>query len=489
MSEPVRVRMAPAPTGRLHIGTARTALHNWLFARHHGGVFVLRIEDTDRERSTPDSLADILSALRWLGLFWDEGPEVGGEYGPYLQSERLPSYRAAADRLLAAGLAYPCFCTPEELDERRQDMQRRGLPPRYDRRCRDLSPADRERLAAQGRPRALRFATPEQGAVAWEDLVRGPIEFAAADLDDFVLLKADGYPTYLLACALDDAAMRISHVLRGEDLISGTPRQLLVYQALGLPPPRFGHLPLILGPDRAKLSKRHGAVAVSDYRDQGYLPDALVNFIALLGWSPGDDRELLSREELIAEFSLEGIGRSGAIFDGEKLAWMNGVYLRRLPPEEYVAAARPFLARAGLLDSGECDEGYVRRALLLEQERARTLRELPELTEFFFRDPEGYEEKGRRKWFARDGAADLLAALREALASLEPFDEPTLEAAVRGVADRLGLKAGPVIHTTRLAVTGRTAGPGLFELLAVLGRDRVLRRLARAEQYARQCPR
>ena len=485
MSAPIRVRMAPAPTGRLHIGTARTTIHNWLFARHHAGAFVLRIEDTDRSRTTPESLADILDAIRWLGLDCDEGPDVGGDYGPYLQSERLSLYRQAAERLLAQGDAYPCYCTPDELEARRRDMQRQDLPPRYDRRCRTLSSPQRAALEAEGRPKALRFALPEEGATAWEDLVRGRIEFQNSELDDFVIVKSDGFPTYLLACAVDDSAMLISHVLRGEDLISGTPRQLHVYRALALHPPQFGHLPLILGADRSKLSKRHGAVAVTEYRDQGYLPEALTNFISLLGWSPGEDREILSRQQLIDTFSVQGIGKSNAIFDREKLEWMNGVYLRGLTPDQYLARARPFLESVLGDLADQFDQQLISGALLLEQERTKTLAELPDLTQFFFHDPEAYDDEGERKWFRREGAADLLAAVRAALVRLDPFDASAVEAAVRSVAEQLELKAGPVIHTTRLAVTGRTKGPGLFELLAVLGKDRVLTRLTRAEQHVR----
>ena len=481
MADDIRVRMAPAPTGRFHIGNARTALYNWLFARRHQGRFLLRIEDTDQARSSPDRVAEIIEVFRWLGLDYDEGPQVGGDHGPYFQSQRLDCYRDAAQRLLDQGKAYPCYCSPDELDARRREMERQGLPPRYDRRCRALSQADRDRLAAEGRPQALRFTTPDGGAVSWRDLIRGDISFENAVLDDFVLVKSDGFPSYLLACVVDDAAMAISHVMRGEDLISGTPRQILIYQALGLPLPEFAHLPLILGPDRSKLSKRHGPVAVMDYRDGGYLPDALVNFIALLGWSPGGDREILTREEMILDFSIEGIGKSGAVFDLEKLDWMNGLYLRQLPPDRYVALAEPFLQRAGL-DLDAFPAGYVRDALLLEQERARTLSEIPDLTEFFFREPVFYEEKGVRKWFQPCNSAPLLAAARAALEALPAFDAAAVEAALRSVGEQFG-GAGPAIHTTRLAVTGRTAGPGLFELMGVLGRDRVLARLSRAEQH------
>ncbi|MFB3883520.1 MAG: glutamate--tRNA ligase [Armatimonadota bacterium] len=479
--------MAPAPTGRLHIGTARTTLYNWLFARHHGGTFVLRIEDSDKARSSEEFTRDILDAIRWLGLDWDEGPEVGGPYGPYFQSQKLPRYREVAHELVEAGMAYPCYCTPEEIEARRKEMQAKGLPPRYDRRCRGLTAAQREQLEAAGRPKAIRFITPDGGVIAWRDLIRGEVSFENALLDDFVLLKADGFPTYLLAVVVDDHDMRISHILRGEDLISATPRQLHIYQTCGWPAPEFAHIPLILGPDRSKMSKRHGATAVTEYREQGYLPEAFVNFIALLGWSPGDDREKLTRQEMIEAFSIEGIGKSGAVFDKEKLDWMNGVYLREMPDEPFVAAARPFILAACSAGPQTCepDDSYLAKALLLEKGRAKTLAELPTLTEFFFREPDSYDEKGERKWFRREGAAELLAAVREALASLQLFDEPSLEAAIRGVAGKLALQPGPVIHTTRLAVTGRTAGPGLFETMEVLGRERVVARLARAERYVR----
>jgi glutamyl-tRNA synthetase len=476
--------MAPAPTGRLHIGTARTTLYNWLFARHHGGTFVLRIEDSDRTRSSEEYVNNILEAIRWLGLDWDEGPEVGGPYGPYFQSQKLPRYREVAQSLLDAGMAYPCYCTPEELAERRKGMQAKGLAPRYDRRCRDLTAAQREQREAEGRPRAVRFIMPDDGATAWHDLIRGEVSFENALLDDFVLLKADGFPTYLLAVVVDDHDMRISHILRGEDLISATPRQLHIYQTCGWPTPEFAHIPLILGPDRSKMSKRHGATAVTDYRDQGYVPEAFVNFMALLGWSPGDDREVMTREDMIGAFSIEGIGKSGAVFDKDKLDWMNGVYLRQMSDADYVKVAKPFIEAA----FGAVDEGYFSKAVVLEKERAKTLAELPALTEFFFREPESYDGKGERKWFRREGAAELIAAVREAVAGIEVFDVASLEAAVRGVAEKLGIQPGPVIHTTRLAVTGRTAGPGLFELMAVLGKDRVVARLARAERYVRERP-
>ncbi|MDI3299684.1 MAG: glutamate--tRNA ligase, partial [Bacillota bacterium] len=329
MSSGVRVRFAPSPTGYLHLGGARTALFNWLFARHHGGSFILRIEDTDRQRSSEASVRAITEGLRWLGLDWDEGPEAGGAFGPYFQSQRQQGYRQAAASLLERGLAYPCYCTAEELELRRKQALAEGRAPRYDRRCLRLSAAERERLEREGRRPALRLLAPDEGVTVVHDLVRGDVEFEnAAVMDDFVIMKSDGFPTYNFAAVVDDAAMRVTHVLRAEEHLSNTPKQLAVYRALGLEPPAFGHLPMILAPDRSKLSKRHGAIAVEEFRERGYLPEAMVNYLALLGWSPGDEEEFFTREELVARFDLDRVGRQPAVYDVEKLTWMNAHYLR-----------------------------------------------------------------------------------------------------------------------------------------------------------------
>jgi len=481
-SPDLRVRMAPSPTGLLHIGTARTTLYNWLLARHSGGTFVLRIEDSDQSRSRPEHTANILDAIRWMGLDWDEGPEVGGPCGPYFQSQKRPRYQEVAQALAARELAYRCYCTPEELAARRKEMEKAGQAPKYDRRCLQLTEEERARFEAEGRPHALRFRVPDEGTVGWADRIRGEVSFENRLLDDFVLVKADGFPTYLLAVVVDDYDMRITLILRGDDIISATPRQLHIYAAMGWETPEFAHVPMILAPDRSKLSKRHGATGLTEYRDMGYLPEAIVNFIALLGWAPGDDREIMTREEMTEAFTIEGIGKSGAAFDLEKLNWMNGYYLRQLTLEQFVEKARPFLGKAGLLADNPSDE-YVTRVLKLEQERAKTLGEVPGLVEFFFREPESYEEKGAAKWFRREGAAELLKAARETLAGLDDFSHGGIETAIRGLAEVRGEKVGPIIHTTRLAVTGLTAGPGLFELLALLGKERVTARLQRAEEY------
>jgi len=459
--------MPPSPTGLFHVGSARTALYNWLFARHHGGKFILRIEDTDQERCRPEAVDSILEALTWLGLCWDEGP--------YFQSQRLALYQQAAKELMDKNLAYPCYCTPEELAARRQQMQAAGLPPKYDGRCRKLTEKQKADFASQGRAPALRFKTPQTGNTNFCDHIRGGVEFENQLLDDFVIQRSDGSPTYLLANVVDDADMGVTHIIRGEDLISGTPRQILLYNALGKPLPEFAHLPLLLGPDRSKLSKRHGALPVMAYRDQGYLSEAMINFLALLGWSPGDNRELFTLEELVEAFSLAGVGKSGAIFDVEKLKWMNGNYLRSLSLEELTAKARPFMA---LTEIEAIDDCYLAQVMALEQERAKTLAELPELTSFFFTEAFALEEKAAAKWLTPESRA-LLGEFASRLDKLGDFCHDTIEQLLRALAEEKGVKASAIIHPTRVALSGRTAGPGLFEMMCVLGKARVISRLRR----------
>jgi len=474
----VRVRFAPSPTGRLHVGSAHTALFNWLFARHHKGVFILRIEDTDRSRIVDGALEDILEGLRWLGLDWDEGP--------YFQSERVEIYRKHTELLIAEGHAYRCFCSPERLEQMRKEQQARGEPPRYDRRCRNLHPEEVQRRVEAGEPYVVRLKVPLDGETCFRDLIRGDIVFQNAELDDLVLLKSDGFPTYHLANVVDDHLMGITHVLRAEEWISSTPKHILLYRAFGWGPPQFAHLPLILGPDKSKLSKRHGATALLDYRDKGYLPEAMVNFLALLGWSPGNGREKLSREEMIKGFSIEGITKRGSVFDEAKLEWLNGLYIRELPPEELFDRVVPFWVRSGLVQEEEVDgrREWLLKLLELLRERAKRLTDFAEGAEYFFRDPETYDPKGQEKhWKDRKQTAERLKLLREKLAEVEPFEEAPVEAVVRGLAEELGISAAKLIHPTRLAVSGRTFGPGLFEMLALLGRKTVLRRLNRAIEF------
>ena len=484
MNTPVRVRYAPSPTGYPHVGNIRTALFNWLFARHHGGSFIVRLEDTDVTRKVKGAVKAILDSLRWLGLDWDEGPEVGGKYAPYFQSQRLDIYRDVAQRLISQGDAYYCYCLPQRLAEMRAEQIKRKQPPGYDRHCRDLSREERAQKDAGGITPVVRFKTPLDGQTSFNDLIRREVVFDNSTIDDFVLLKSDGYPTYHLANVVDDHLMEISHVLRAEEWLSSTPRHLLLYRALGFEPPQFAHLPMILGTDRSKLSKRHGAVSITQYRDQGYLPEAMVNFLALLGWSLDDRTEILSRQELIANFSLERISRTAAIFNRDKLSWMNGVYIRSLTADEFFEAVQPYLmmdipAGKALISSEE----YVRAVLPLIQERARTLADVTELAEFFFVDQPDYEPSlliGEK--MSPQSAIGALTAARQRLSQLAAFDAGSLEGVLRPLAGELGLKTGQLFGTLRVAVTGRTAAPPLFQTMAVLGKERCLRRIETALQ-------
>jgi len=482
MTKPVRVRFAPSPTGYPHVGNIRTALFNWLFARHYGGSFIVRIEDTDVARKVEGTVKAILDGLRWLGLDWDEGPEVGGKYTPYFQSQRLEIYRELAQRLISQGDAYYCYCSLQRLEEMRAEQVRRKQPPGYDRHCRDLSQEERNKKEAEGVTPVVRFKTPLEGQTEFNDLIRSGVVFENNTIDDFVLLKSDGYPTYHLANVVDDHLMEISHVLRAEEWLSSTPRHLLLYQALGFEPPQFAHLPMILGSDRSKLSKRHGAVSITEYREQGYLPEAMVNFLVLLGWSLDDRTEILSRQELVDNFSLERISRTAAIFNMDKLSWMNGVYIRSLTADEFFEAVQPYLMMD--IPAGEAlisSEEYVRDILPLIQERARTLAEVAELAQFFFVDELDYEPgllMGKN--MTRESVIQALETAQQRLGQLEVFDAESLEAVLRPLAVELGLKTGQLFGSLRIAVTGRTAAPPLFQTMAVLGKERCLRRIEAA---------
>ena len=432
-----RVRFAPSPTGYLHVGGARTALFNWLLARRHGGTFILRIEDTDLQRSSEEMVTGILDGLRWLGIDWDEGPEVGGPHAPYFQSRRLARYQEAARDLLARGHA----------------------------------------VEDDG---AVRFKVPA-GTTAFSDQVRGPIVFDNEHIEPFVILRSDGHPTYHLSVVVDDIDMQVTHVVRGDDHISNTPKQVLLYQAFDAAVPAFAHVPLIMGPDKKRLSKRHGATSVMEYEKQGYLPEATFNFLALLGWGSGGDQELFTREELTARFSLEGISGGNAVFNTEKLDWFNHQYLLRLTDSELVERLRSRLSAAGYWRealAGE-DQDWFGRVLALLRPRARTLNEFVEQLAPFFADPESYDPDGVRKHLAAPGGRANVEALRDLYGTLEPWDEATIEREVRALAERLGTKAGPLIHLTRLAVTGRLVSPGLFEMLVLVGRGRVVSRMSR----------
>jgi len=466
----VRVRFAPSPTGYPHLGNIRTALFNWVFARHNNGVFILRIEDTDAARLVEGATDVILESLRWLGLDWDEGP--------YFQSQRLEYYREAADELLKRGLAYRCYCSPQRLDSMRQEQMKRKQPPGYDRNCRDLTPEECAEKESGGVVPVVRFKSPLEGQTPFNDLLRGQIVFENSTLDDFVLLKSDGYPTYHLANIVDDHLMQISHVLRADEWLSSTPRHVLLYQAIGWQPPQFAHLPMILGPDRSKLSKRHGATAITEYREQGYLPEAMVNFLVLLGWALDDKTELLTREEIIKHFSLERISRTAAVFNKDKLDWMNGVYIRGLSPEEFVQRAIPFLERDLPAEiSRPLDVGYIRQFAPLVQERARTLTETPQLSDFFFIDELEYNTSLLLSKIDKAEAIKSLQASVASMDSLKDWNAASLETVFRPMAEELKLKTGVFFGLLRVAVTGRTAAPPLFQTMEVLGKERCLKRL------------
>ena len=461
------------------------AFFNWLFARHARGQFVIRIEDTDRDRSTEEYEAAIIQDLRWLGIDWDEGPDVGGPYGPYRQTERSALYREHAQILLARGSAYPCYCTREELEADRQQAVAARRPYRYVGRCRNLSPAERRQREVDGRESTLRFRVHEgHPPIVVEDLVLGRVEFAPVDLDDFIIQRSDGSPLYNFANVVDDHGMRITHIVRGSEHLSNTPRQFLIYEAFGWESPRVAHLPVLLGVDRKKLSKRHGDTSVREYASQGYLPEALMNFFALMGWYPEDGRELFTARELVERFRIEEMGKSGAVFDIQKLHWMNGVYMQaayRETPDRVIDLVIAGLKDAHLLDGDVtgADRAYVARVVAIMGERLRLPRDVVTYGDFFFRDV-AYDPQAVQKYLRTREAVALLRRARDGFAALDPWTQATIEGAVRGAAEQLGIQAKVVIHPLRVALTGKTVGPGLFELIEVLGKPRVLERLDRA---------
>ncbi|MFO8056581.1 MAG: glutamate--tRNA ligase [bacterium] len=457
----VKCRFAPSPTGHLHIGGARTALFNWLFARHEGGGFILRIEDTDVERSRDEYTAAILEGLSWLGLDWDGDPVY--------QSGRMDLYRREAERMLSEGTAYYCSCTPEEIEEMREKAIAEGRKPKYDGRCREGAghPPDR--------PRVIRFKCPQEGSTEVRDIIQGKVVYDNTELDDLVLVRSDGTPTYNFSAVVDDHDLGITHVIRGNDHLNNTPRQILLYRALGYDLPAFAHHPLILGEDRSKLSKRHGATSLVAYRDMGYLPEALRNFLVRIGWSHGD-QEIFSMDELIELFSLEELSKSHGVWDQEKLLWFNGHYIRERPVSELAELALSFYEERGL--EVRLDDRF-KKVIELHKERVQTLAELPQTTAYYFVEEVDYEEKAKKK-FLKPANAELLQKVREKLAGLERFDEESLQEAFKGLMEELDLKLGKIAQPVRVAVTGGTASPGLFEVLSVLGRGKTLSRLDRA---------
>ena len=469
-----RVRFAPSPTGYLHVGGARTALFNWLFARHFGGTLILRIEDTDFERSSEEMVEGILVGMRWLGIDWDEGP--------FYQSQRLDLYRETAEKLLASGHAYPCFCTKSELEQRRAAAVAAGRPPMYDRRCRSIDPALASQRKAAGKAAAIRFAVPDAGATSFDDAVFDRVEFANAEIEDFVLLRSDGIPTYHLSVVADDIDMRLTHIIRGADHISNTPKQVLQYQALGAPMPIFAHVPLILGPDKTRLSKRHGATSVISYKDMGIVPEAFRNFLALLGWTPGPahkDREIFSSDELVQLFSLEGISKSNAVFDNDKLAWFNTEYIRAYPAEKLQPLIEEEWAKTGFTPNRSGEE--ILAAIDLLKPRARNLKDFATVFRAYFSDDFEYDHAAVTKFLSDGAVRAFLVQLAHRYAAETDFTEASTEAVLRAFADENGIKAGQLINGSRAVLTGQAVAPSLFAVMAYLGKDRVVRRLLEAE--------
>lgn len=483
MSE-VRVRFAPSPTGYLHIGGARTALFNWLFAHKMGGKLILRIEDTDTERLKEDSVSQILTSLKWLGINWDEGPEVGGDCGPYYQSERLDIYKKYAEQLLAEGKAYYCFCTSADLEAQREKQRAAKQPFRYARTCRDLSKEEVEQRIAAGESYSVRVKIPLEGTITVHDLIHGDVTFNMDQFDDFVIVKSNGMPTYNFAVVVDDHLMGMTHVLRAEEHLSNTPKQLLIYEALGWEPPKFGHMPMILAPDRSKLSKRHGATSVEEFRSQGYLAEAIVNYLTLLGWGPGDERELFTLNETVDLFELEQMSKKAAIYDTKKLTWMNGQYLSELPLEKILPEAKAFFIKDGLVteDWFTAHEEYFAKLVDVVRVRVKTLQEVADASTYFFKDITEYDAKGVAKHFKPES----VAILEQCIAAIEAddvYDLATTEAAYNKIAADNDLSLGKVIHPTRLALTGRTVSPGMFDVMVLLGKEKTLNRLHKAVEY------
>lgn len=486
----VRVRFAPSPTGLLHIGGLRTALYNYLFARQHDGTFILRIEDTDRSRYVEEAEQDILDSLRWAGLDVDEGPEAGGPHAPYYQSQRQDLYQKYAQQLVDDGYAYYAFDTEEEIEAMRERLKKEGQSsPKYDavtrremRNSLTLPDEEVDRLLEEGAEHVIRLKVPRRETIRFEDVVRGNVSFETAGLDDQVLIKSDGMPTYHMANVVDDHHMEITHVIRGEEWLSSTPKHMLLYRYFGWEPPTMAHLPLILSPEGGKLSKRDAdelgiPVFVRDYRDDGYEPEALLNFLAFLGWNPGTEQELFTLDGLVEAFSLDRVGSSGVQFDLDKLQWFNQQHLREKAPAELAERARPYLEEEGL----DPDDDYLEEVVRLVQDRIHSVEEIATTNRFFFEDPEAYEEKGvKKRW--KDDSADLLDAYADRLEQLDGFDTDVIESELRELADERDVGAGRVIHPTRLAVSGLSYGPSLFSMMAVLGKDACIRRMRRAAE-------
>ena len=481
-TKPVRVRFAPSPTGSLHIGGVRTALYNWVLARQTGGQFILRIEDTDQERLVPGAVEDIQASLKWMGLDWDEGPDIGGPYGPYVQSLRRPLYASVTKHLLDMGAAYECDCSPERLNILRERQRQQGLPPGYDNRCRSRPKSELDAARERGVPVVVRLKVPDHEEITFRDLVRGEITFDSARIQDFVIMKSDGMPTYHLAHVVDDHEMKITHVLRGDEWISTAPLHVLMNRALGYQRPEYVHLSVLLGQDKSKLSKRHGAASALEYRDNGYERDAVFNFLALLGWSPGSDKEVMSREEIVRLFSLDRINDSPAVFDNEKLDWMNGVYVRQMSPDALTDALLPVLENATEPPwdkvARPISRERVKSLLPMVHERLKKVNEGPEALGLFFEEEiSPSNEAIIPKGMDAASTTSALKASLEVIAASTDFAAPSLEHGFRELATKLGLKPGQLFGAVRVAITARAVAPPLFDTMVALGRQKVMKRL------------
>jgi glutamyl-tRNA synthetase len=461
----VRVRFAPSPTGHLHIGGARTALFNWLYARHEGGTFILRIEDTDTSRSTDEYIEAIIAGMKWLNLDWDEGP--------YRQTDRFDIYRSYIDKLVSEGKAYRCYCSPEELEQRRQEAIAQGRPQKYDGRCRDL------KEPVPGREPAVRFRMPLEGRTVVNDMIKGSVVFENSQLDDLIIMRSDGTPTYNFVVVVDDVDMKITHVIRGDDHLNNTPKQLHIYKAMGYEIPQFAHLPMILGSDKARLSKRHGATSVMAYQEMGYLPEALVNYLVRLGWSFGD-QEVFTREELVRHFTFENVGKSSSVFNPEKLLWLNSQYIMGSDPAALADLVIPFLVREGIIGEGDTlEKQWLSKAIATLKERAKTLVELAASLRYYIAQDVEYQEKAKTK-FLTDKSLVHLKELKDALASLPDFSAHELEKVFKAIVEKHAIKLGNLAQPVRVAMTGGTESPGIFEVIEIVGKEKTLRRLERA---------
>jgi glutamyl-tRNA synthetase len=481
MNTRVRVRFAPSPTGYLHVGGLRTALYNYLYAKKHDGKFILRIEDTDQTRKVTGAVENLISTLKWAGIEYDEGPDRDGGCGPYIQSQRLDLYKEHALRLIDKGKAYYCFCSQERIEQMRKQQLAQKLSPSYDRHCRNIPREDSERRVAAGERYVIRMIVPNEGSLTFSDVIRGHVTIAFSMLDDQVIIKSDGYPTYHLAVVVDDHLMGITHIIRGEEWLSSVPKHILLYEYFGWEIPVLAHLPLLLNPDKSKLSKRQGDVAVEDYRAKGYLREALINFIAFLGWNPGDEREIFSIDQLIKEFSLDRVGKSGAVFNIEKLNWLNQQHIKNQSNENLATLISPFLQDGGIHIQ---DQSYFLNTIGLLKERIAFPKDFISASVYFFKDPDTYDEEGVRKnWESKSN--EWITLFADRLKSIPQFVRNDIETTLRQISTELQIKPGKLIHVTRLALSGRTNGPGLFEMMELLGRDVVLRRLYAASERIR----